>query len=160
MSRCRMLWLCTNSRPATIHAAKNSASSVSTGLLFTEATEAAQVEAEVSAGEEVHHQVQVFPILKSILHVHDEGVAVPGEEGSLVKDRVDRPFRYDPSQARLPSLAHFLQRVEFTTATRRHNPDLAETALADYHLVAEATPVDAFWVSLCYASLPPLPPSC
>lgn len=51
-------------------------SEATTGLLLGKLAETADMESQVATSQEVHYQVEVVPVLKGELHVHDEVVVV------------------------------------------------------------------------------------
>jgi hypothetical protein len=130
---------------------KEFCSGSTTRLLLGELAETADMEPQVTAREEVHHQIQVVSVLKSELHVHDEVVVIPCQQRPFVENRVDRSLRDNPANRRLLSLRHFLQRVVLLVVQESHDPHLgsakpyfSKTSFADNHFILEACFVNSF----------------
>ena len=55
-----------------------------TGLLLCEPAMLAYMVSEVTTREIIHYQVEIFPVLESIVHIDDIGVVELSEDLSLV----------------------------------------------------------------------------
>lgn len=59
------------------------------GLLLRELAMLRDVVPQVAPVEQVHHQVQVLPVLERVVHVDEEGVFERGEQLPLVHHAID-----------------------------------------------------------------------
>jgi hypothetical protein len=85
----------------------------------------ANVISEVSTGQQVHHEIQIFSILKSIVHVDYERIV------ELCKNL---PFVHNGFYASLgdnTGLGHLFHRVRLLGLLTLHFPDLAETTFTN-----------------------------
>ena len=106
-----------------------------TALLFGEFAEAADVEAQVAAGEQVHDEVEVVSVLEGELHVDDEVVVVACEQSAFVENRVDRSLRDNPANRCLLSLRHLFECVVLLVVQEGHDPHLGQAALPSQSLL-------------------------
>ena len=139
---------------------KKFCSNETTGLLLGKFAETADMESQVSASEEVHHQVKVVPVLKGELHVNNEVVVVACQQGAFVENRVDRSLGDNPANHSLLSLRHLFERVVLLVVQECHNPHLmsgqhylAKPSFANNHFILEACLVYSFFVTKVYGSL-------
>ena len=109
---------------------------------------AAHVVAQVPADQQVHDQVEVFPVLKGVGHVDQEGVLQPRQQFPLVEHRMDA-FLADNL-----GLVHLLHRVHLLSLLQLHAPHLPEPALAHHVLAVKVVPVHL--LALQHQSLPRL----
>ena len=91
---------------------------------------------QVTARQQIHDQVQSFPVLEGVVHVNDKGVFQPGEEFSFIHDGVDAFFADDFG------FKHFLHGEEFFGFFELYAPDFAKTTLTDHVEIVEMKAVD------------------
>lgn len=65
-------------------------------MVLVEAVLVADMVAEVSSPQVVHHEVEVHPVLECALHVDEERVFESAENASFVEDRLYVVFLEDP----------------------------------------------------------------
>lgn len=86
-----------------------------------------KVIAEVTPRHQVNHQVQVFLIFESVLHVDQERVVQLYQKLLLIEDRVHRSLHDDAC------FRHFLHGVELALFAMFYLPHFAEAA-PSYHI--------------------------
>ena len=89
---------------------------------------------EVTTREQVHHQVEVLPVLEGVVHVDEEGVVLElGQDAPLAHHRLHAPLRQDAG------LAHLLhgEHVGVLGSFVLDLPHFAEAALSDALFVLE-----------------------
>ena len=80
---------------------------------------------KVATIQEVHDQVEVLPILKGVVHVHDERVVDLSEDLALVHHRFYASLRNNSS------FTHLFHGVLLLRLLPLHLPDLAEATLSN-----------------------------
>lgn len=98
---------------------------------------------EVTSGEQVHHQVQIFPILEGIVHIDEKWMMLQlCENSALTHDGLDAPLGQNSR------LAHLLHRehVGVLGALVLHLPYFAEATLAYALLVLEQVLADSYQI--------------
>lgn len=101
---------------------------------FVEFPVPADVVAKVTARKQVHNQIQVLSILKSIVHVDEERMVLElSKDAPLAHNGLDTALGQDPG------LAHLLhgEHVHVLRPLVLHLPYLTETALSNALLVFE-----------------------
>ncbi len=98
---------------------------INTGLFFGKTAMFANVVPEVTSWQEVHHQVQIFTILESIVHVDDEWIVELSQDLSLIHHWFDASFRYDTS------LRHLFHGIWLLSLLPFDLPYFSESSLAD-----------------------------
>ncbi len=86
---------------------------------------------QVTSSEQVHQQVQAFPVLECVIHIHEEGTIQLSEDLPLIHDGLDTSLSYDPG------LRHFFHSVYLLSLFSLYLPYFAKTTLADAVLVLE-----------------------
>lgn len=111
-----------------MQATKNSKSRTKqdTGLIFAEASHLPEMKTEVTAGEEVDYQVQVFAVLERVPHVDEKRVVQVLQEVLLIQDGIDAAFLNDFR------LGHLLQSIQLLVALHLAPPHSAKASLADH----------------------------
>ena len=102
-----------------------------TGLFLAEPSVPANVVTEVSAREQVHHQIQILAILEGVVHVDDEGILEHGENLAFVHDRFDAALGDDSC------LGHLFHSVAHFNFFAVYLPHLAKASLANAVVVAK-----------------------
>lgn len=125
-----------------MHAMKNSTRRVTptidTRFDLIELASLGKVVTEVPAREQVHHQVQVVPILERVRHVDDEGMSEVGKDAPFVDNGTLATFGNDPR------LRHLLQSVKLLAVLLLHLPHLAEPAPSDHVVELEHVARDRY----------------
>lgn len=95
------------------------------GLLLGKTDSFSYVVPQVATSHQVADQVNVFNVLESVHHVHNEGVAQLGQELSLGHHRVEWSTAHDPS------LLHLFHCIVLLVFLVLHLPDFAKATTAD-----------------------------
>ena len=130
MSLCIIFLSWMYSSPATTHAIKNptqwmSNEKIDTCLVFCEAPVLADVVTKVTSIQEVHDKVEIFSVLKGIVHVHDKWIVNLSENLALVHDR------FNASLCNNSGFTHFFHGVLLLRFLPFYLPDLAKATLAN-----------------------------
>lgn len=96
-------------------------------MLLSESLVLGQVVPQVTTCHQIDDQVQVLPVVKSIVHVHEKGVVKLAQELFFIDNRVHTPLGNDPS------LQHLLHCEELMCFLLLYFPNLAEASSA-YHV--------------------------
>ena len=107
-------------------------------LHLLEPSPAAHVIPQITTHEQIHNEVEIFPILEGVGHIDNKRVFESGEELSLVEDGVDAFLAYDLG------FVHFLHGVYFLGFFELDAPDFSEAPLAHYELAVEVVTGDLF----------------
>jgi hypothetical protein len=91
----------------------------------------ADVIAEIAPVKQIHHEVQIFSVLESVVHVNDVGIVELSEDLSLVHHRFETPLREDAC------LGHLLHRVGLLSLLSFDLPHLAEATFANAVKIVE-----------------------
>ena len=83
-------------------------------MVLVEAVLVADMVAEVSSPQVVHHEVEVHPVLKCALHVDEERVLESAEDAPFVENRLYVVFLEDPKCFE----AYFLFEISFIAQSR------------------------------------------
>jgi len=110
-----------------------------TGCRLIELSVPTNVVTEVASGEQVHDQVEIFPVLEGVVHVHEKWVMLQlREDSALTHDRLDAPLRQDPRFTHLLHCEHVrvlgplvLDLPNFTKAALAYALLVLEEVLAD-----------------------------
>ena len=94
----------------------------------------ANVVTEVAAGEQVHDEVEVLPVLEGVVHVDEEGVVLQlGQDAPLAHHGLHASLGQDPSLAHLLHGEHLWVLGPLVLDL----PNLTEAALSNALLVLE-----------------------
>ena len=116
---------------------------VLTGGRLVEFSVPTNVIPEVASGQQIHHEVQILPVLEGIVHIDKKRVVLQfREDSALAHHGLDAPLRQDPR------LAHFLHRkhIRMLGPLVLDLPHLAEASLADALLVLEEVLADSYQI--------------
>ena len=91
---------------------------------------------KITARHDIDDQVEVLPVLKRILHVHEEGMVELAEEFLLIHDRVDTALGDDSR------LGHLLHCEELFLFLLLDFPHFAETASSNHILECKVVLID------------------
>ena len=91
----------------------------------------ADVVPEIASVKQVHHEVQIFPILESVVHVNDVGIMELSEDLSLIHHRFETPLSEDAC------LGHLLHRVGLLSLLSFDLPHLAEATFSNAVKIVE-----------------------
>ena len=125
--------------------AKDDAGNEELGLVLLEPSSAAHMVPQIAPFEQIHGQIEFFPILKSVGHVDNKRMPELGKQFSLIQNRMDTFLGDDLG------FVHFLHRVNLSRLLHFHRPDLAEAALP-YHVVELEVPSSDFLLLLVSVS--------
>ena len=102
-----------------------------TCCFFVEASMSADVVTQISTRKIIHDQVQVFPVLKRVVHVDKEDILELGKDLPFIYDRLHTALGDDAS------LRHLLHGVVLLGFLALDSPDLAKTTFANAKMVNE-----------------------
>jgi hypothetical protein len=112
------------------------------GFLLVKLPALGQPVPEVSSGEQVHNQIQIIPVLESVLHIDQEVGLELAQYFPLVEYGINASFVKDSG------LSHLLHGKHLAVFLTLDLPDLAKASLPDGVLVAEVVLLDGH-VDLC-----------
>jgi hypothetical protein len=88
---------------------------------------------QVPTREVVHDQIDIFTVLKSIVHVDYEWILKLSQYLSLIHDRLETPLGEDPG------LGHFLHSILLFALFALYLPHFPEASLPDTVLIVKGT---------------------
>ena len=100
---------------------------------FTESTVPADMVAQVSARQVVHHKVEVLSVLKRVIHVNNEEILELCENLAFIDYGLDAALRDDPS------LRHLFHSIVLLRFLPLHPPHLAEASLSNAEMIDEVS---------------------
>ena len=104
-----------------------------TRYFFAESSVPADMVAQVSARQVVHHEVEVLSVLKRVIHVNNEEILELCENLAFVDHGLDAALRDDPG------LWHLFHSVVLLRLLPLNPPHLAEASLSNAEMVDEVS---------------------
>ena len=108
-------------------------------LLFGKPSSTAHVISQVASCQQVHHQVQSFSILESIIHIDNERMLQPTQQFSFIHHRMDTFFTNDFC------FEHLFHRIKFFGFLELNTPHFSESSFTDHVQIVEMESVDFLW---------------